>query len=82
MSAETEKLDEIFRQLPEDLRNELIAFAESLLRRNGSNNRENPENSVRSLFGSWDSGDPHSADNDRIDSDLADEYENSHIPSK
>jgi hypothetical protein len=27
-----------------------------------------------SLFGSYDSGDPHSADNDRIDEDLAREF--------
>ena len=31
-----------------------------------------------SAFGVWDSGDPHSADNDRIDADLAEEYAGSH----
>ncbi len=29
---------------------------------------------IRRLFGSVDSGDPHSADNERIDDDLAREY--------
>lgn len=29
-------------------------------------------------FGAWDSGDPHSADNDRIDADLAREYAATH----
>ena len=31
-----------------------------------------------SFAGSVDSGDPHSADNDRIDADLAGEYANTH----
>lgn len=29
-------------------------------------------------FGTWDSGDPHSADNERIDADLAREYGDAH----
>ena len=32
----------------------------------------------RRYFGAWDSGDERSADNDRIDSDLASEYDSSH----
>ena len=32
---------------------------------------------ARRLFGAWDSGDERSADNDRIDRDLAGEYDNS-----
>jgi len=33
---------------------------------------------LSSIFGVWDSGDPHAAYNDRIDKDLADDYANSH----
>jgi hypothetical protein len=33
---------------------------------------------ARRHFGAWDSGDERSADNDRIDQDLAREYDNSH----
>jgi len=29
---------------------------------------------IEEFFGAWDSGDVHSADNDRIDADLAREY--------
>lgn len=32
------------------------------------------EQEFRSLIGSYDSGDPHSSDNERIDQDLAREY--------
>ena len=32
----------------------------------------------RALFGSWDSGDPASSDNERIDADLAREYGSTH----
>jgi len=33
---------------------------------------------LRRCFGTWRSGDPHSADNDRIDADLAREYAKNH----
>ncbi len=34
--------------------------------------------SVRSFFGAWESGDPRSSDNERIDADLAQSYTNPH----
>jgi hypothetical protein len=33
---------------------------------------------VTRYFGAWDSGDPNSADNERIDADLAREYASNH----
>ena len=33
---------------------------------------------LRSYFGSWDSGDPDSGDNERIDADLVREYASKH----
>lgn len=33
---------------------------------------------IREMFGTWSSGDPHSADNDKIDADLARAYADDH----
>jgi hypothetical protein len=78
MSVERQKLEEIFNQLPEELQVQVLAFAEFLLKGklNGSRNGAVP--AVSSFFGIWDSGDAHSADNDRIDRDLTHEYTNTH----
>jgi hypothetical protein len=35
---------------------------------------------VRKFFGTFDSGDPNSADNEKIDSDLAEAYADDHEP--
>jgi hypothetical protein len=42
--------------------------------------REVERGKARRHFGAWDSGDERSADNERIDLDLAREYENSRRP--
>jgi hypothetical protein len=65
-------------ELPDELQNEVLQFAESLLHRNDNSSSGNGTPPVRSFFGIWDSGDPHSGDNDRIDADLAEEYAGSH----
>jgi hypothetical protein len=78
MSTEKEKLEDVFQRLPEDLRAELIAFGESLLRRNGTHMENRGNQSVRDFFGVWDSGDPNSGDNETIERDLVDEYRNPH----
>jgi hypothetical protein len=82
MAVEKGKLGEVLKQLPKDLQNEVLRFAQSLvdrkrLREAGGSIR-NGGPSVRSFFGSWDSGNPRSADNDVIDADLAREYASSH----
>ncbi len=79
MAIDRNKLDNLLKQLPEELQNEVLEFAESLLDKNGTGGPTGNETPpVRSFFGIWDSGDPRSADNDRIDADLADEYASSH----
>jgi hypothetical protein len=37
---------------------------------------------VTRFFGTFDSGDPRSADNDKIDAALAEEYDDDHAPEK
>ncbi len=73
MAVDRNKLDHLLKQLPDELQNEVLQFAESLVQRSDNIARAN-ETPVGSFFGIWDSGDPCSADNDRIDADLAREY--------
>ena len=78
MATDKSKIEELLKQLPEELQNEVLEFAESLLHRsNAGDSSGNGMPPMRSFFGLWDSGDPTSADNDRIDSDLAQEHEGS-----
>jgi hypothetical protein len=82
MAIDKDKIGEILKKLPDELQDEVLKFAESLLRSRrlhdtGSSDR-NGSPSVRSFFGVWDSGDPRSGDNDRIDAELAREYADSH----
>jgi len=74
MAVDRNKLDKLLKQLPDELQNEVLQFAESLLHRSDSSSGVNGVPPVRSFFGIWDSGDPRSADNERIDADLAREY--------
>jgi hypothetical protein len=75
MAVETDKIAALLKQLPEELQREVRQFAESLLKRiDNGESTGNGAGSVRSFFGVWDSGDPRSAENDRIDIDLAREY--------
>ena len=76
MAIDRNKLDDLWKQLPEELQNEVLQFAESLLHRSDGSPSGNGAPPVRSFFGIWDSGDPRSADNDGIDTDLAREYAN------
>lgn len=78
MAVEKDKLEELLKQLPDELQIEVLRFAESLLKNKRAEQSDsslgNGSSSVRSFFGSWDRGDPQSADNDLIDADLAREY--------
>lgn len=81
MAVDRNKLEDLLKQLPEELQKEVLEFAESLVqnaRNNANGSKESATPSVRAFFGIWDSGDQGSADNDRIDADLAGEYANSH----
>jgi Protein of unknown function (DUF2281) len=75
MAVDRNKLDDLLKQLPEELQNEVLQFAESLLHRCDGRSIGNGAPPVRFFFGIWDSRDPRSANNDRIDTDLAREYE-------
>jgi hypothetical protein len=77
MFVDKEKIEKVLSQLPEDLQREVLEFAESLIRKTAPAS-SNGSPSVQSLFGVWDSGDAHSADNDRIDADLAREFASPH----
>lgn len=74
MAVDRKKLEDLLKQLPDELQDEVLQFVELLLRRSDSSSSENETPPVRSLFGIWDSGDSRSADNNRIDADLAREY--------
>lgn len=74
MAVDRNKWEDLLKQLPEELQNEVLQFAESLLHRNVKRPTGNGTPPLRSFFGIWDRGDPSSADNDRIDGDLAREY--------
>lgn len=81
MGLEKEKIEEVLKKLPPELHDEVLKFAQSLLERDrdrDANLTGNGTASVRSFFGSWDSGDSRSADNERIEVDLAREYEDPH----
>ncbi|HKS08539.1 MAG TPA: DUF2281 domain-containing protein [Pyrinomonadaceae bacterium] len=77
MAVDKEKIERVLSQLPEELQAEVLEFAEALMRKTASAPL-NGTPSVHSFFGVWDSGDPHSADNDRIDNDLAREFASPH----
>ena len=77
MAVDKEKIESLLNQLPEHLQQQVLAFAESLVQK-ASHASTNGSPRVDSMFGVWDSGDPHSADNDRIDIDLARESASPH----
>lgn len=74
MAVDRKKLENLLKQLPKELQDEVLQFAESLLHRSDTSSTGNGTPPVRSFFGIWDSGDSHSADDDRIDADLGREY--------
>jgi len=77
MVVDKETIERVLSQLPEELQHEVLQFAESLVRHTEEASA-NGTSSVHSFFGTWDSRDPHSADNDRIDNDLARELASPH----
>ena len=76
MAVDKEKIEKVLSQLPAELQQEVLEFAESLVRKTGSS--ANGTSSARTMFGIWNSGDPRSADNDRIDADIARELASPH----
>jgi hypothetical protein len=78
MAVDRNKLEDLLKQLAGELQNEARQSAESPIHPSHSRSGENGTPPVRSFFGVWDSGNPHSADNDRIDADLPRECASSH----
>jgi hypothetical protein len=73
----TPNVDTIFDaalKLPADQRLELM----NRLEKQSHDDRKRNTGNVRKYFGAFDSGDPKSADNDKIDEDLAAEYLDTH----
>lgn len=77
MAIDRNKPEALLKQLADELQNGEHQPAESL-HRSDNNSTGSETTPVRSFFGLWDSGDPRSADNDRIDADLVREYASSH----
>jgi hypothetical protein len=83
MTTRAKTLEELIRELPPHSQAEVRDFVEFLLARQGLSPRvegSTQSGSFEQLFGSWDSGDENSADNERIDADLAREYADAHEP--
>jgi hypothetical protein len=79
MSENYESILEAAQRLPAEQQRRL---AEQLLEKIGqaATQKTAEGGKVRRHFGAWDSGDERSADNERIDLDLAREYKNSPRP--
>jgi len=78
MAVERQKFEEILNELPEELQDEVLKFAEFLLEGKSKSNGSPATLSPSSFFGVGDSGDSNSGDNDRIDRDLTHEYGDTH----
>ncbi len=84
MSTHTKTLEELIKELPPDSRDEVRNFIELLIahqRPNVQTDQATSQNTFEQLFGAWDSGDENSADNERIDADLARAYADNHRAS-
>jgi hypothetical protein len=78
MTTSAKTLEEMIHRLSPHEREAVRNFVESLVvPAKGSATAP----SLESLFGSWESGDENSADNERIDADLAREYLDPHEPA-
>jgi aminoglycoside phosphotransferase (APT) family kinase protein len=75
MSENYESVLEAARRLPADQQRQLAAQLFASLHKVEMQG-EKASGKARRHFGAWDSGDERSADNERIDSDLAREYGN------
>jgi hypothetical protein len=65
------------RPMSEEERKQLAALILNELPADKAKKRER-KGDIRKFFGIFDSGDPNSADNERIDADLAREYGSNH----
>lgn len=80
MSENFEAILEAAQRLPVDERRRLVERLAAEIDRDAAQPLTGRPGGARRHFGAWDSGDERSADNDRIDRDLAREYAESHRP--
>ncbi|MFL6207404.1 MAG: hypothetical protein ACJ74W_01050 [Pyrinomonadaceae bacterium] len=83
MTTHLKPLEELLRELPPERQAEVRSFVESLLANDQSLVSSSGQNEINGrnfeqYFGAWDSEDENSADNERIDADLAREYGTTH----
>ena len=81
MATQAKTLEELIRELPPHKQAAVRDFVEFLHARQELSPRaegSTESGGVEQLFGSWDSVDENSADNERIGADLAREYANPH----
>jgi hypothetical protein len=81
MASHLKSIEELIRELPLSERESVRDFVEFLLARQetgAASSAARTSGDVREFFGTWDSGDEHSANNERIEADLAREYANTH----
>lgn len=83
MSANLKSIEELINALPPERQAEVRDFVEFLLSRQRAktlqpNDAAAAQSNFQQFFGTWDSGDENSADNERIESDLAREYGSAH----
>jgi len=71
MAVDRKKFDDLLSQIPEELQNEVLQFVEALVHKNDEPLPGKDGPPLRTLFGSWDSEDQRSADNERIDAQIA-----------
>ena len=78
MAIDKSRIEQVLSELPEDLQRRVLEFAEALAQKSQDGSVGEQAASLRPFFGIWDSGDPYSADNDRMDDDLARDYASPH----
>jgi hypothetical protein len=84
MTSHSKSLEELIGELPPDKRAAVRDFVETLVAEPDpiTTGDDSPRPSgLEQFFGCWDSGDENSADNERIDADLAREYASTHDDS-
>ncbi len=80
MSENFEAILEAAQRLPVDQQRQLVEQLTAGISENDLQSAMKAQGKARRHFGTWDSGDENSADNDRIDQDLAREYSSPHRP--
>jgi hypothetical protein len=83
MMTNLKSLEELMREIPPEREAEVRTFVEAILAQEGATqtHTQTGARTFEDYFGAWDSGDENSADNERIDADLAREYEATHEPN-